>query len=122
MKINNNFPRYKKFNPLIPVSCVTPDKGGCIHRFFNTSPFSPSGRYMALLHFPQEKRLPKPGELAEVVLIDLNSGKETIIAETKGWETQMGANINWGSEDTELYFNDVDTDIGVQQILHCMGV
>lgn len=34
---------------------------------------------------------------------------ERVIAETRGWETQMGANIQWGNSDTELYYNDVDT-------------
>lgn len=110
MKISNEFPRYNEFDPLVPVWCVTPNTGGCIHRFFDTSPFSPSGRYMALLRMPQEKRIPKPGEVAEIVLIDLQEGEEHVVADTRGWETQMGANINWGTKDTELYFNDVDPE------------
>lgn len=109
MNISNQFPRYEEYNPLVPVWCVIPNEGRCIHRFFDTSPFSPSGRYMAVLRLPQEERLPEPGEAAQVVLIDLQTAEEKVIYETKGWETQMGANINWGCEDTQLYFNDVDT-------------
>ena len=37
------------------------------------------------------------------------TGKDRVVAETCGWEPQMGANINWGGSDHELYFNDVDT-------------
>lgn len=33
-----------------------------------------------------------------------------MVAETRGWEPQMGANLNWGGSDEELYFNDVDTE------------
>ena len=50
------FPRYTDFDPLVPVWCVTPGKGRTIHRFFDSSPFSPSGRYMALFRLPQEDR------------------------------------------------------------------
>ena len=110
MKISDKFPRYEEYDPLVPVWCVTPNEGRCIHRFFDTSPFSPSMRYMAVLRLPQETRLPEPGEKAEVVLIDLREGTEKVVAETCGWEPQMGANINWGATDNELYFNDVDVD------------
>lgn len=110
MIINDCFPRYNRYEPLVPVWCITPEIKGCIHRFFDTSPFSPSGRYLAVLSMPQEKRLPRPGEVARIIVIDLQKGEKRIVAETRGWETQMGANINWGTEDTELYFNDVDTE------------
>lgn len=103
------FPRYTDYDPQIPVYCVTPNEGRTIHRFFDTSPFSPSGRYMALLRMPQEERLPQPGEAARIVLVDLHTGEEREIAETCGWEPQLGANLNWGVDDHTLYFNDVDT-------------
>lgn len=102
------FPRYTEYDPLVPVWCVTPDTGRCIHRFFDTSPFSPSGRYLALLRMPQEERLNRPGEAAKVVVVDLQTGVEREVAETCGWEPQLGANMNWGADDDALYFNDVD--------------
>lgn len=108
IQIHDSFPRYEEYDPKVPVWCVTPREGRIIHRFFDTSPFSPSGRYMALFRLPQEERLPEPGETGEIVLVDLASGEETVLAETRGWEPQMGANINWGADDTALFFNDVD--------------
>lgn len=108
MFIHDCFPRYTDFAPAVPVWCLTPGEGGCIHRFFDTCPVSPSQRYVAVLRMPFEERLPLPGEAAQVVLIDLQTGKETVIADTRGWEPQLGANINWGTDDTALYFNDVD--------------
>ncbi len=104
----NHFPRYEEFDPLVPVWCVTPNEGRAIHRFFDTSPFSPSGRYIAVFRLPQEERNPGPGETGEIVLIDLYTGDECIVASTCGWEPQMGANLQWGADDQTLLFNDVD--------------
>lgn len=103
-----HFPRYTGFEPVVPVWCVTPNRGAVIHRFFDTSPFSPSGRYVALTRLPREDRYPQPGELAEVVLIDLETGEERTVAQTTGWDTQLGAQVQWGTNDTELFFNDMD--------------
>lgn len=109
MNLSEKFPRYIEFNPKVPVWCITPDVPGCIHRFFDTSPISPSGRYMAVFQFPFEDRRPLPGEKGNVRVINLETGENRIVAESCGWEPQMGANINWGATDNELFFNDVDT-------------
>jgi hypothetical protein len=87
---------------------ATPTEGGAIHRFFDTSPFSPSGRYLGLTRLPFEDRLPQPGDVARVVVVDLHTGEERTVAETRGWDTQVGAHVQWGADDTQLYFNDVD--------------
>jgi hypothetical protein len=79
-----------------------------IHRFFDTSPISPSGRTMALLRFPDETRSPKPGDVADVILIDLVTRRERTIARTRGWEMQLGAHVQWGASDRQLFFSDVD--------------
>lgn len=102
------FPRYDEYDPLVPVWCVTPGTGRVIHRFFDTSPFSPSGRYLALTRIPAEDRLPVPGDVAQVVLVDLDDGTERVVAETRGWDTQLGAQVQWGATDGQLFFNDVD--------------
>jgi hypothetical protein len=103
------FPRYKEFDPRVPVWCVTPDISGCIHRFFDTCPISPSGRYLAVFQLPFEDRQPEPGETGQVRVVDLQTGTSRVVGETCGWEPQMGANVNWGGSDHELFFNDVDT-------------
>ena len=105
-----DFPRYTQFDPLVPVWCITPDSYGCVHRFFDTSPVSPSGRYVGLTRLPNENRLPRPGDRAQVVLVDLQTGKERVVADTLGWDTQLGAQVQWGLDDTELYYNDLDLD------------
>ena len=107
--IHESFPKYTRFDPLVPVWCVTPNRPACIHRFFDTSPISPSGRYLAVFQMPYEDHRPTPGDAGSVCVIDLQTGEDRAVAETRGWEPQMGANINWGASDHELYFNDVDT-------------
>jgi hypothetical protein len=105
----HKFPEYTDYNPVVPVWCVTPNRSGCLHRFFDTFPISPSGRYLAVFQMPFEDRQPRPGERGNIVVVDLETGKDKVVADTCGWEPQMGANINWGGSDHELFFNDVNT-------------
>ena len=106
--LDSVFPRYTDYDPMVPTWCVTPDLDRCIHRFHLSSPFSPSGRYLGLTSLPREDRPPEPGESAGIVLVDLTTGEQKIIAETIGWDTQLGAQVQWGATDEELFFNDVD--------------
>jgi len=48
------FPAYTDFAPRVPVYCVTPGGTGYIHRYYDSSPFSPSGRYFAVTRLPFE--------------------------------------------------------------------
>jgi hypothetical protein len=105
-QLDRHFPRYTGFDPAVPVWCVTPGTGRVIHRFYDTSPFSPSGRYIALTRFPFEDRLPGPHDSAQIVLVDLHTGTEGVLTTTTGWDTQLGAQVQWGTSDDELYFND----------------
>jgi hypothetical protein len=103
------FPAYTQFDPRVPVHCVTPGLPGAIHRFYDSSPFSPSGRYLAVTRLPFEDRLPRPGETADVVVIDLDTAECRKVAATRGWDTQLGAQVQWGADDRTLLYNDVDT-------------
>ncbi|MBC7826425.1 MAG: hypothetical protein H7122_01665, partial [Chitinophagaceae bacterium] len=93
--------------PAIPIRKLA--SGKIIHRFFDTSPISPSGRYAALFRFPSETTSPRPGDAGEVMLVDIKTGKERVVARSFGFEMQLGANVQWGDTDEKLYFNDVDT-------------
>jgi hypothetical protein len=107
--LDEQFPRYTDYDPDVPVWCVTPDETGFIHRFFETSPIGPDRRTMALTRFPVEHRVPEPGEKAEIVTVDLRTGDRETVARTAGWDTQVGAHVQWGP-DGDLFFNDLDTD------------
>lgn len=107
-RVERAFPRYADHRPGVPVWCLTPDETGFIHRFFDTSPVSPSGRFVALTRLPVEDHVPSPGTPAEVVVVDLDTGARSTIAETCGWDTQLGAGVQWGRDDRELFYNDAD--------------
>jgi hypothetical protein len=97
---------------MVPLKGVTIRKissGAVIHRFFDTSPVSPSGKYIALFRMPYENKSPQPGDAGDVMVIELKTGKEVFSAKSRGWEVQLGANVQWGASDKELLFNDVDT-------------
>lgn len=102
------FPPYTGFEPRIPVWCVTPNATGFIHRYYDSSPFSPSGRFMAVTRLPFEDRLPKPGDVAQIVVIDLETGETRSVAETRGWDVQLGAQLQWGADDHTLLYNDLE--------------
>jgi len=108
--ISDKFPKYTDFSPTVPVWCITPDIAGCVHRFFDASSISPSGRYVAITRFRFEDRMPVPGDACDIVLVDLETGEQKIIAESRGFDTQLGAHVQWGSDDTQLFFNDMDCE------------
>ena len=91
---DRNFPRYTEGSPEVPIWSLTQHSRHLIHRFFDTKPLSPSGRYLAVFQLPDQDCVPQPGDRGNVVLVDLQTGEERIVWETAGWEYQMGANIN----------------------------
>ena len=61
------------------------------------------------MRLPCEDQLPSPGDVAEIVLIDLQTGKERVVAKgRRGLDTQLGAQVQWGATDHQLFFNDLD--------------
>jgi len=102
---------------LLAPNVVKVADDGVIHRFFDTSPISPSGRYMALLRLRDETSSPKPGDLSDVILVDLKTGEERIVAQTRGWEVQLGAHVQWGRTDRALFFGDVDMETGTAKTI-----
>ena len=107
--LDGTFPTYTDFEPRVPVYCVTPGNTGYIHRYYDSPPFSPSGRYLAVTRLPFEDRLPRPGDVAEIAIVDLETGELRTVAETRGWDVQLGAQLQWGADDHTLLYNDLET-------------
>ena len=82
-----------------------------IHRFFDTSPLSPSGQYLAVTELPA--LLQGTNQIlysqSNVVIIDTKDGSRRVIGATHAWDSQLGAQEQWGSTDGELFFNILDT-------------
>ncbi len=105
-----SFPRIETRNAEVSAWCVTPRHGRTLHRFYDTSPISPSGRFLVVTQLPYDDRLPKPGDQANIVLVDLHTGEEQAIATTAGWDTQLGAQAQWGVLDQDLFYADVNVE------------
>lgn len=110
MHLAPSYPAYTELAPLVPVYKVSRDGIPSIHRFYDTSPVSPSGRFLAITEFDSDDRLPAPGDEASVVVVDLASGEEVYRTRTIAWDTQLGAQAQWGVTDRELFFNRMRRD------------
>ena len=111
--ISEKFPKYTKFNPSVPVYQISLGSKPASHRFYDSSPISPSGRLIAYTEFSFEDRLPIPGDRAYVVVVDLFTSKEIFRIETYAWDTQLGAQPQWGCDDSQLLFNQMDPGVWV---------
>ena len=107
-ELNSNFPIFKCSNfleslcRLKTVWVATNSYKSHIHRFFDSSPFSPSGRYLAVSRFDNGSELKSK---ISIIVIDLLKGQEIEISTTHAWGSQLGAHIQWGGSDNQLLFN-----------------
>jgi hypothetical protein len=98
---------YRPGKTRCPIFRVTPDDAAYIHTFFDRSAISPSGRYVVCLRMPFQDRIPKPGEKADICVVDLKKEVIETIYSTAGWETQTAAHQQWGPSEKYIYFCDV---------------
>ncbi len=101
-----DFKRYRETNTLCPIYRVTPDDGYYLQTFYDINPWSPSGRYLTCTKFPFQDRQPGHKDEAQICVIDTKDHTLTEVYSTTGWGFQLGANVQWGSTDRHLYFND----------------
>lgn len=73
-QINPNLQIYE--DSLIPTWIISDSNVSTIHRFFDSSPFSPTGRYLALTRSSENVRVSE-GSIAEIVLYDLILGSSS---------------------------------------------
>ena len=107
-----DFRKYTLGQPLAPVECVTPDDGFYLQTFFDVCPWSPSGRYLAVLKLPFQDRLPTWTDKADVCMIDLKDRTIQTVYTTSAFAMQTGAQVQWGRTDRYLYFNDKSPKAG----------
>ena len=99
--------------PTVPMWIASPPNVSSLHRFFDSSPFSPSGRYLAYTRMERDAeplvdgdRAPHGGggarardgageegdedaQLASVVVLSLVTGEERVVARTRGADSQV---------------------------------
>lgn len=100
------FRDYRKGETLCPVQIISPEDAPYMHTFYDVSPFSPNGRYVALSKLPYQYKNPPYGDEAEICIIDLHEQNICTIYSTKAWAHQLGTNVQWGNNDRYVYTND----------------
>lgn len=110
-KVNPSQSRpYASEHPSFDVRIVTPSDGHYMSTFFDVTPFSPSGRFLAVTRVPFINHIPAPSDKALVCVIDLLTNECRNVYETQGWGAQLGANVQWGANDHTLFCNDFIDD------------
>ena len=106
-KRSYDFETFQSEGQLAPVTRVTPGDGYFVYTYFDVTPFSPTGRYLAVSKLPFQDHIPDLGDLAEVCVIDLKDQTIETVYSTKTWGFQTGTNVQWGGSDRFIYTNDL---------------
>lgn len=106
-KQSYDFETFHSEGQLAPVIRVTPELGNFVQTYFDVTPFSPSGRYLAVSKLPFNDHIPSLGDVAEVCVIDLKEQTIETVYATKTWGFQTGTNVQWGLSDQFIYTNDL---------------
>jgi hypothetical protein len=89
------------------------------HHFFGyfghvrTIPWNASGNTMLVLESEFQDRMPKPGEPANIVLLDVKDNyKPRVVEQTRAWNFQQGTMLYWNplAAETQFFFNDRDPE------------
>ena len=114
-KINIEFPFPQLPTNFLSISAwvLTHANVSSTHRFFDTSPFSPNSKYIAITQTPVEYELSYTldsyyGKLVNIVILELASGRLIRIGSSNAWSSQTGSHVQWRS-DSELVYNKIVT-------------
>ncbi|MGO9202628.1 MAG: hypothetical protein ACLQM8_19070 [Limisphaerales bacterium] len=90
------------------LTCLTPQDRHCFFGYYDKSPWSESGAFVAYLRTPFGDRMPATGERAEIRLLDCACGEARTIRTTAAWNWQQGCMLQWlpGRSEETLIFND----------------
>lgn len=82
-------------HPTLEWRALTRGLGPHAFGYYDRDPFSPGNQYHLFFQFDQQARLPRPGELARVGVVDVDSGESRVVMETRAWCHQQGAMAQW---------------------------
>ena len=110
-----------------PVVAATPTRGAHFFGFHDVTPWAPANDRLAVLRVdPTLRRLPDGDDVAEVCVWRPDAGSVEAVGETRAWNFQMGARVQW-LPDGRLIWNTLekgrlgaeilDTESGVRRRL-----
>ncbi len=93
----------------VPVERITPGDGQYFFGYYDLQPFNKSETLHLTHNTSFRNRLQVKGDVADFGVIDVNTKKYEKLGETKAWNFQQGAMLQWNSlnPDTEIIYNDI---------------
>jgi hypothetical protein len=98
---------------------ATPINESCFFGYYNYSPLSKDGEKL-LAHKPKfEGRMPEKNDELEIGFFDIDSGLWTKLGESKAFNWQQGAMLQWLGPDfnSKVIFNDSDGNKFISKII-----
>jgi len=74
---------------------LTPSNAHHFFGYYSICPWSKNQRYYVCLETEFHHRMPKKGEKAKILLLDLKEDTTNILFETEAWNFQQGSMLNW---------------------------
>lgn len=90
-------------HPTFNWICLTPEPGNYTFGYYDRCPWDAAHNRHLALRFPQQERLPAPGETATVGYVNRAERRFRPIAETEAWCHQQGAMTLWLGPDRVIY-------------------
>lgn len=84
-----------RVHPSLEWIDLTPEPGHFAFGYYDRRPWDAAGRHHLAVRFPQQDRLPAPGERATIGLVDAAARRFQPLAETEAWCHQQGAMTQW---------------------------
>jgi len=72
-----------RVHPSLEWTNLTPEAGHFAFGYYDRQPWDAAGRHHLAVRFPQQERLPEPGERAMIGLVDAASRRFQPLAETE---------------------------------------
>lgn len=87
---------------------LTPKESHHFFGYYGISPWSQNERYFVCLETDFHNHMPRFGETARILILDLKDHQSRIIAETRAWNYQQGTMLHWLPSDpnSKIIFND----------------
>lgn len=105
---------------ICPVRAVTRGPQHHFFGYYDKCPWDQISRYLLAMEVGFQDRLPNPDDVATIGLVDLWDGDRfQPIAETRAWNFQQGAMVQWvpSAPDRLVIYNDRDRDRFISVVL-----
>lgn len=104
---------------LVPFERITPEGEHWFFGYYDNQAFSPDDRRHLAHHVSFRERLQQPGDVAELGVIDLATRRVRVFAETRAWNFQQGAMLQWvGERSDAVFYNTAVTGNDYRGVVH----